>query len=256
MDQAKVKVLLKRLFAVADDDASADGEIDNAMAAAANLMSLYQIERDDVFEDEDGVNVTKVSYGQDRRYSLYTSLCAWESILCKFIVEFVPGVGYYVTRGSLRRNNAGMTKGGKATMITFYGADSDVTFAGEIFDEVVYFIRAAARLRYGTALARGAAASYAEGFSRALLEANQKQTQQLEEQSASDSTSLVVVNRGLAIREGGRNWLSKEHDIKLRKGPGARSQSNRSAQAYQQGKTDGRTYKPTSTKKAGLLTRN
>ena len=53
IDQAIIQ-RIKYLFAVAENDASADGEIENALRAARNLMNAHQISRDDVFESEDG----------------------------------------------------------------------------------------------------------------------------------------------------------------------------------------------------------
>ena len=58
MDQDKVKSMLKKLFAVAENDASADGEIANALASARNLMSAHQIERDDVVGNIESRRVT------------------------------------------------------------------------------------------------------------------------------------------------------------------------------------------------------
>lgn len=250
--QEQIKDRLRKLFRVAENDASCDGEIESAMALANQLMSAHQITRDDVFEDENGeVNLDKVTYGQTQRYSLYTSICAWESYLCKFITEFIPGTGYYVKRGTLKRNKAGMVTQGKATLIVFYGAQTDVEFAAEIFDEVTVFVQAAARLRYGSALARGEAAAYAEGFAVALYEAHKQEAKKLE--NTSDSKALIVVNRGLALREGGRNWLREEKGIRLSKGSGCRSQSGKSTAAYKQGQQDGKDYKPAATKTNGYL---
>ena len=252
MDQDKIKSMLKKLFAVAENDASADGEIANALASARNLMSAHQIERDDVFEDDNGDVQLTVKYGQAYAYSMYTSLCAWESYLSKFITEFVPGTGYYIETGMVRRNSAGMATKGRCTRIIFYGPDIDVRFAAEIFEEVRTFIIAAARLRFGNALSRGQAAAYAEGFAYGLWQENKTQVKQLEQ--SSDSTALVVVNRGLAIKKGGQTWLAEEHNIKLHSAGRRQSQAGKSGEAYAQGRTDGKTYQPTSTKKAGYLT--
>ncbi len=250
-----VKVLLKKLFAVADNDASTDGEIEAAMAIAKTLMARHQIEREDVFEDEDGeVNVTKVVYGRRFRYSLYVSICAWESYVCRFITDFVPGTGYYVQRGALRRNHAGMASQGKTTLITFFGPEEDIEFCCDIFDEIVCFIQAAARLRFGSALSRGNAAAYAEGFASGLCSANEKQTEKLKHASQSgDSHALIVVNRSLAIKDGAKDWLRQEQGVRLVTGRASRSAAHHSMAAYTQGRSDGAQYRPGVQRKAGYL---
>lgn len=250
-----VKALLKKLFAVADNDASTDGEIEAAMAIATTLMARHQIERDDVFEDEDGeVNVTNVVYGKRSRYSLYVSICAWESYLCRFITEFVPGTGYYIHRGAVRRNKAGMATSSKATLITFYGSEADIEFCCDLFDEVVCFIRAAAHLRFGAALSRGEAAAYAEGFASGLCSANEKAAEGIKQASRSgDSHALIVVNRTLAIKDGAKDWLKQEHGVRLVKGRASRSAERHSYGAYSQGRSDGAQYRPGSQRKAGYL---
>lgn len=247
----KIKSQLKKLFAVAENDASADGEIANALRSAKNLMDLHQISREDVFEQDGEVNTINVQYADVTRYSRYTSICAWESYLCRFISEFVEGTGYYVRRGQIKRNKAGMATNKKATQITFYGAQTDVIFCGELWDEVSLFIEAAANLRFGSALARGAAAAYAEGFAKGLWEANKRETQK--QALTSDSRALVVQNRGLALKEGGRNWLA-ERGIHLSKGRSTTSAATKSWDAFQQGKADGKNYQPSSQKRAGYLT--
>lgn len=252
LDQVKDK--LKKLFAVAENDASADGEVENAMAAASALMNAHQITRDDITEDDNGeVDVSKLEYGRHDRYSRYSSLTAWETIICHFIKEFVPGCGYYIEKSVERRNAHGMASGGKATKITFYGPDADARFCCDIFDEVVYFIAAASKLRFGSALARGAAASYAEGFARGLYDANHKEQAKLTQASKSDSTALVVVNRSLAVRKASKTWLATEHGVRLGRARSARSAAHKSTSAYNQGKEDGANYNVGSTRKAGYL---
>lgn len=249
----ELKTRLKRLFAVAENDASCDGEINNAMLAAKNIMDQHQISREDVRETEDGVDTTNVVYADNCRYSMYTSICAWESLLCKFVTQFVPGAGYYISRGQIRRNTAGMASNKTATKIIFYGPREDVVFCCEIWDEVNLFIQAAARLHYGKALARGKAASYAEGFAEALYEANKEEVEKMEDESTSDCHALVVVNRSLAIRKGGKEWLASK-GVNLRKGLGPRSAAGKSEGAYNQGKADGGSYQPAAQKRAGYLT--
>jgi len=252
IDQVKNK--LKKLFAVAECDASADGEVANAMAAASALMNAHQVTREDLTDNDDGtVNIDDLKFGKHTRYSRYSAITAWESALCRFIVEFVPGTGYYVEKNCIRKNQHGMATNKRATIITFYGPDLDAQFCCEIFDEVVYFIAAAASLRYGNAMARGQAAAYAEGFAHGLLDANREEVKQLKQVAQSDSTALVVVNRSLAVSKASRGWIETELGGRLRKGRGARSAAHKGVGAYNQGKVDGAGYKPGSTRKAGYL---
>lgn len=250
-----VKALLKKLFAVADNDASTDGEITAAMSIANRLMAQHQIERDDVFENEAGeVSVSNVAYGKASRYSLYVSICAWESIVCQFITSFVPGTGYFVQKGVIRRNRAGMATNSKATLITFYGAEQDVQFCCDIFDELNCFIQSAAHLRFGAALSRGDAAAYAEGFAAGLRDANKRESVKIEQASRSgDCRALAVVNRSLALKDGATEWLRKEQGIRLMRGRAGRSAATRSFGAYEQGRSDGSQYKPGVKRKAGYI---
>lgn len=248
MIDSNVKSLLKKLFAVAENDASTDGEIDNALRAAKVLMAKHQIERDDVFEDESGKIQVNVKYGQVDRYSMFAAITAWENFLANFIQGFVPGSAWFRTGGQILRNHAGMAKR-KATKITFYGPTTDVEFCGEIWDEVNLVIQAAARLRFGNALARGEAAAYAEGFAVSLYKSNQREEKRLlntdPSAKTSDSRALAVVNRSLAIQEGGRAWLAETQGIKLRSGSKITSAQHHSYNAYNQGRADGAKYRPT-----------
>lgn len=253
MIDSNVKSLLKKLFAVAENDASTDGEIDNALRAAKVLMAKHQIERDDVFEDEAGnVQTSMVTYGQAHRYTMFTAITGWENLLAHFIVEFIPGIGWYRHRGQVRRNQAGMVVGRKTTKVIFYGPDTDVQFAVEIWDEVNLVIQSAARLRFGNALARGEAAAYSEGFASALYESNKREEQRLlggakggPSATTSDSKTLMVVNRALAIQKGGKEWLRETQGVKLRTGSRVSSAAHHSHNAYNQGKADGAQYRPT-----------
>jgi len=251
----KIKIRLKRLFAVAENDASTDGEIENAMRAARNLMSQHQIERDDIFETDDGeVCTTNVVFGRSSCYSMYSSICSWESYICRFISDFVGNVGFYIQNGILRRNSAGMATKGKATKITFYGPELDVQFCIELYDEICCFVTASAKLKFGNALARGEAAAYAEGFAHGLWEANKKETRVLEEASqGGDKNALMVINRSLTVKKDAKKWLSTECGLKLGKGRPLPSMALKDFGAYAEGKSDGADYKPASRRKARLL---
>lgn len=253
----KIKQRLKRLFAVAENDASCDNEIEQAMRYAKALMAEHQVSRDDVFEDEETgeIDISKVSFTRRFRYSRYTSICAWESWLCKFITAFVPGTGYYISRGEIRRNNGGMVvgKGEKATQIVFFGPSDDIAFCCEVWDEVVFVIQTAATLRFGEALSRGDAASYAEGFASMLFLVNQKQDDEVKDQAKTDSKALIVVNRSVALVDGGKKWLKDEHKVNLKSCKGATSAAAKNVSAFAQGQSEGRNYKPASEKKAGYL---
>lgn len=254
MTNDQVKQRLRKLFAVADNDAASQGEIDNAMAIASSIMRANAITREDIEENDGEIRTDKVNYGRRFVYSRFTSLTAWENCLAFFVTEFVPGCGWYRTTGKYRKDAFGKRTGGKATLITFYGPDEDVQLCLEVWHEVVLFVTSAAQLRYGNALARGEAAAYAEGFGRGLYAANKRDLEKLEDQSKSDSNALIVVNRTLAIKEGGVDWLKEEHEIELQTGGKITSQRRKNRSAYAQGKQDGAGYKPGSKKRAGYLT--
>ena len=259
MNREQVISKLKKLFAVAENDASADGEIANAMAAANALMSAHQLTREDIVETETGeLDLSKVVFSQTSRQSRYSSITSWESILCRFITKFVAGCGFYISPKSPRRNLHGMAVGDETcTVINFYGPECDVAFCCEIFDEVVLFIAAAANLRYGNALARGAAASYAEGFASALLDALDEEAAMREVVAESDCYALSVINRGLTVRKASRAWVQAQLRASGRgalvKGRRIKSAAHKDFEAYNQGREDGSDYKVGSTRKAGYL---
>lgn len=252
MNTDAVKDRLRKLFAIADNDAASQGEIDNALAIASSIMRANAITREDVTEDERGVNTSKVEYGKRTVKTLYKSLTKWESYLANFITEFVPGCGHY--RSKVAKHTPFGRCTGSESVIVFYGPEQDVQLCEEIWHEVILFVQSAARLRYGTALARGEAAAYAEGFGRGLWEANKKDLEKLEDQSRSDCNALIVVNRSLAIKDGGKDWLKEKHGVRLSKGNRITSQQDKNRYAYNQGRSDGAGYKPGAKKKAGYLT--
>ena len=254
MDLENVKSKLKKLFAVAENDASADGEIANAMSAAMGLMAAYHLTREDIVEDSQGqVDLNNINYVRKTLYSKYSALTGWESQLCTFVRDFVGTVGVYVTPKVARRNKHGMATGGTVTAINYYGPEKDVQFAIEVFDELVHFISAAATLRYGSALSRGKAAAYAEGFVRGLKDAQEEGQLRLTANNT-DCRALAVVNQSLTVQKAAKKWLTETLNVRTYKGSKKRSQADKNQAGYNQGRNDGKNYTVGARPRAGYLT--
>lgn len=248
MSLDNIKARIKQCFAVADNDASCDSEIFQAIKVANSLMARHNLERGDVFESEDGeINLDNMTF--DRR-SIYTlrdkSLVYWESQLARFIVQLVPTCKFYFERGQIKRNEHGMAVGDHVCRINFYGPRDDSQWCVELFNDISQHMLAVAILKFGkkTGMLQGNGAGYCEGFVASLLESHIEENDRLT-QSNGETKALIVKadERALVIQNASMGWLREEHGVKLkttrRKSYGCGHSRDR---AFSEGREDGKNY--------------
>lgn len=237
---------VKKLMAIAENDASSDGEIDNAMRFAQQLMDNHHLTEEDLAHepDDDYAKVDKADKGE-RRAFVGRQLYTWESMLAGFASKFV-GCPCYVDNNlkTARKPNGfavldenGDVKKGKS--IVFYGIAEDAMIAVEIYNELRALIATMAVGKWGGCY-RGDGAAYSEGFVSGL---NTKLAKARIEDKKSESTSMILLShrRDALIKyknEKAQQWLSKERGIKLRSG-GSRTGSSGSYEARRDGRKDG-----------------
>jgi hypothetical protein len=254
MDIEKVKDKLKKLMALSSNGSAADGEIQNAIDAATRLMAQHNLTRDDIdWNDEPEKRTQRVQMGRHTCLSNGVNLTTWEAYLGHFVKEFTGFCSYYregaqilKKDGIILRDKNGEPR--KASKITFYGSDESARAAVELFEELRDVIASMAIARFNS-WARGDGAAYSEGFAMGLISQLDKSRQRLE---AGDEQTRGLVLRDkqnqVAVVNRAKNWLHKEHNIKLSTSS-RRSGSNGSAEARSMGRRDGSNYSTSSRKR-------
>jgi hypothetical protein len=241
-DLNNVKVLIKRLLAVADNDASTDGEITNAMMAAKGLLASNRIDEAELRAEGNG---PQKSATMDRRKTeTMTRHCAeWEGSLATFVGRFVGGVSCYYNRPEVAKDSHGIIRRGSRgnplylSGMTFYGVDEDVMLATDLFQELSLMIATTAKLKWNGVF-RGPGRSYAEGFVAGLASQLASAKKLMRNESASRALVVQDDKRNELVEAESRDWLALKHGIKLR----SRSSSScgsHDGDAYGDGRTDG-----------------
>lgn len=218
---------VRKLLNLARGDGAADGEIRNAMAAATDLIARYQIEQVEL-EAEAGVatNYTKdfASFGASRG-------APWMDTLAMAVAKAVGSVQVYSSHGRVKKGAFGREE--VESGVVFYGPDSDVLLAKDVFAEWLLVIATISVGRYGGSF-RGEGREYAIGFATSLYEIARDLYKPKPEARA-----IVPVEAALAKkREEASSWL-RSQGVNL--GSSGKSYSVRSGSgAYSQGRADGR----------------
>lgn len=227
---------VRKLLNLAEGDGAADGEIRNAMKAASDLIAEYQIEQIELEAAKETAEAT--NYAKDFA-SFGTSRGApWMGTLAIAVARAVGSVQVYASHGRVKKGAFGREE--VESGVVFYGPDSDVILAKEVFAEWLLVIATISVGRYGGSF-RGEGREYAIGFAASLYEI----AKGLYKPKAEDalpgptSTAIVPVEAALAKkREEASSWLRSE-GVKL--GSSGKSYSVRSGSgAYSQGRADGR----------------
>ena len=252
-DLSKVKETIRQLLNLAENDAAAELEAENALRFARRLMLRHNIDQADLEAPRDpheiAADAETVNYDQQGAYSHRGFIAAWEKRLAWAIDQLVGTVNHYYEGGTqLRRNVRGTleydAKGmpRKGRRIVFYGPKGDVRDSVELFDEWSQTIIAMARLRYG-GIVKGPGRSYAEGFAAALY-AKVRKIHGEERRAIADerdrSTALMLYNAHAimqAKRQRAEGWL-KEQGIRLRT-VSSSSAGHHHGEAYTAGRSDG-----------------
>jgi len=244
--QERIAAKIRKILNIAEDDAASAEEIQNAMNHAKRLMDSHHLTMEDLgHEPED--DYQKVDQANMDQCSAFVGkkVFLWESMLSLFVSEFV-GVPVYATSRPQKIitpaglgvfDDKGQPKFGKA--FVFYGVAEDAAIAVELFNELRQMISTLALGKWGT-IYKGDGATYAEGFVNGL-NTQLRQSSKIEQQTS--TTSMILLSRRDDLikykEKKAANWLSTEHNIRLRSGnrrPGSRTGSH---SAYSEGRSDG-----------------
>jgi hypothetical protein len=249
-DITRIKDKLAKLLRLGEDTAASQGEIDNALTLATQMMAKYQITREDI--DTSAADPTaKVTLGRHTAFCKGANLATWELILSNFVCDFIGSVKAYDSgKQTVRRAGIadffGATNGEarQAASRVFYGSDEDARCAVDLFEELSQAIATMAIIRWG-GWARGDGAAYAGGFATALRDANRKAREELHHADATTSALMIRSEaNSLAIVNHAERWLATTHGVKLRTlaKRTMRFSSSNASKAYGEGRKDGANY--------------
>jgi len=251
-DVERVKNRIRKLLNVAKNDAATEGEIDNALRFAKDMMDSHHLSEEDLVDEPEDQYKAAAAAKRDRVFvSAAGKFYTWEKWLSSFVAEFVGGVGVYLDRGKrIARDHRGVVilddwgEPYRAVRYCFYGIAEDVHIAAELFHELRLTIKAMARLRWGSCYVKDGGV-YCEGFVMGLctkIERQKKRQRQIAQQSG--STALVLVDRRNDLvafkKKKATDWLAKSVGIRLSKASAdPYGGANGSSQAYCEGIEDG-----------------
>lgn len=227
---------VRKLLNLAKGDGAAEGEIRNAMKAASDLIAEYQIEQIELEAAKETVETT--NYAKDFTSFGVSRGAPWMSTLANAVALAVGSVQVYVSREPVKKGVFGREE--IESGVVFYGPDSEVILAKEIFQEWLLVIATISVGRYGGSF-RGEGREYAIGFATSLYEIAKDLYKHKAEAAlpGATSTAIIPVEAALARkREEASSWL-RSQGIILEKSE--RYCSIRSgSEAYSQGRSDGR----------------
>ena len=246
-----VKSRIRKLLNLAADDAAAQGEIENAVAAAQKLMDAHHIAETDLAEKEAGTTeIAETTDGYKRRTAYGGGdgrSVKWEGWLANAVTRAVGGIGCYLGGARAQRSTTtGFAKGTKRVgTYVFYGAGEEVDLGAELFAQLQLTIASMAVGLYGNCY-RGVGRSYAEGFV-AGISAKLREAENIRKRSELTSSCTALATTGGTTltqivarkKELAESWLSKSEGIKLGKGSNGRGGAH-DGDAYGRGKADGR----------------
>lgn len=231
-DLDKVKDRIRKLLNVAENDAASQGEIDNAVRAARNMMHAYNLQEDDCKLKDEVPDRKGTSTGSTNG----AKVTLWQVRLSQVVCDLVGGVACYQNNGGKSRVVAGRYK--TFGCFTFYGREDLAILAAQTYEELCSTIATMGKLKFG-GWARTEGAVYCEGFVQGLRD-QIKEADRLAQQTET-GTALVVKSTALIEqqRKDARQWLATEKGIKLVKGS-RRTGGSGSTSTFDQGRKDGR----------------
>ncbi len=252
-DLDKIKERIRALLATAENDASTDGEVNNAMRFADALMRRHNLQRSDVEACDDGTfDINKVSYDRRSVTLVGQRRTSWEMSLARLITQFVGTCKWYYNSNAYRREPNGncidSDLHGKliGATVTFYGPEEDVRLCCELFRDMGLQIAHNGKVKFG-GYARGDGAAYCEGFVSGLREVNRRvERDQLEDKTSSPGErALILANRQLTtqLKQRAVSWLRDDVGLELVSGQGLGGSQTGSSAARGEGVRDGRATK-------------
>lgn len=229
-----IKNKLAKLINLSENGAATQGEIDNALNAAMQIMARHNLTRDDI-DLTSSSPAKNVRMSRSKVFCLNANSSTWEGMLARFCAEFIGNVSYYKSTG-----HYSISKDVKSTCYFFYGSEDEVEITVDLFNELQSSISIMAIARYDSFYSKKGG-TYSEGFVSGLEESNHSQKLLLKSDSQtnaliikSNQTSLIIINEA-------KDWLYLTHKIKLRQGQGTSGASGGS-DARALGKRDGSNY--------------
>ena len=257
-DINKIKQRIQDLLAVAENRASTEGEVTNAMRFAEILMRKHNLERSDIKPKSDGTfDIDDVKMNKQFVTLVGVKRTQWELALANMVQNFVGTVNFFSSTDEMRLEPNGAPVDsdlhgpmfGAAT--AFYGPKEDVQLACQLFRDMGLRIAHYGKTKFG-GFARGPGASYCQGFVSGLREANQRVEREKIEQKDTRTpgeNAMILADNQLKtqLRVASRNWLSLPAadgggGVKLVRGSGLQG-SSRNNRAFTAGVRDGKQTK-------------
>ena len=237
------------MLAIASNDASSDGEIDNAIRFARNLMDQHRLSESDLAVEPADQKKSIDDAPKDRAFvTIGGKICSWEAQL-GHAVSAIVGCPFYTNsdktrlarsrQGFIRFDAEGKPLQGKS--IVFYGIAEDAWLAAELYEELRATILTLARLKWGGCY-KGDGGRYCEGFVDGINSKIDRQEQQERIAATNGDSSLILIERRndlvLHAKKVSHNWLSTQ-GVRLGK-DSARLGARGSSEAYGSGVADGK----------------
>ena len=244
----RIKRRIRGLLNLAAGDGAAEGEIDNAMRMAAELMQEHHITQADVEAEAAaaqacGAPAAKVEMGQADGVCGTSKLSTWESVLSTAVEILVGSVKCYRTHAQVKTGSVfGATE--SRSVLRFYGPAEDAQLAAGLFDEWRQVIGTMAVGLYKGCW-KGDGAMYAYGFATTLCKRAREAAQARTQISTASTQAIVHVASGTLAdvlrhkQQLASNWLRDEMKIKLCSGGRGGGYSSGSVSALAQGRADG-----------------
>lgn len=243
---------IRKLLAIAGDQAASDAEIQNAMTHAQRLMAEHHLTEEDLSHEpqDDYAKVDGATFA-DHRGWIGRKCFQWESNLASFVASFVGCKQYHdpdvLTARRFGRailDDQGRPQSGKS--FVFYGVEEDAVIAAELFTELRTLIASMAAMRWGSVY-KGDGGIYSEGFVSGLFqhlnESQRSERQQAGRHIDQSSTALTLIERRSDLvrykQQKASDWLKNEKGISLVTHR-SRGGAHGSGTAFREGIQDGR----------------
>lgn len=158
---------IQKLLNLAADDAASNGEIQNAMNFATQLIQEHQISQTELEAQQTNTNpFDNLEFIQQAAKGTVAFKCTWENFLGHAIQELVGSVKCYI-KGDPMEFQVGAFQKELRRAYMFYGPAEDVQLAIQLFEEWSVTIATIAYGTYKTAY-RKEGGDYAIGFATGL----------------------------------------------------------------------------------------
>ena len=242
MDTDRIKRRIRGLLNLAANDAASEGEIDNAMRMAAQLMDEHHLSEADARAAQPQAERREQPMGQADAPAAGAKWSTWESALASAVGTLVGSVKCYRCHAETKSGMFGAPRRG--VCIRFYGPADDAQLAAELFSEWSHVIASMAVGKYGGCF-RGDGAMYAYGFACQLRNRAQEADVARAQVSTTSTRALVHVGGGgtlAQVLEGKRaeagRWLASQ-GVKLATTSRRAGYSSGSHDAYGACRADG-----------------